>query len=105
VPNTKNIVQHIPQADMRFYNSSERQPYCTGDSYNGEWRANMKEGYGTKTWVSGNKYEGEWCADMRHGKGTLWVAEDGCLRKRYAGDWFSDKRQGVGVYFYQDGER
>ncbi|CAN0505089.1 unnamed protein product, partial [Discosporangium mesarthrocarpum] len=43
---------------MRFYQTSEHLRYRTGGQYQGEWKADMKNGYGTKTWVGGNKYEG-----------------------------------------------
>lgn len=64
----------------------------------GDWNKNIKEGFGTQTWVNGNKYEGEWAANRRTGKGTYWVCEDGKLRKQYTGDWVEDKRHGVGVF-------
>ncbi|CAM9382636.1 unnamed protein product [Chrysoparadoxa australica] len=92
-------------ADMRFYKSSQRQPYKAGDKYQGDWVEGKKEGYGTKTWVSGNKYEGEWVADCRHGKGAFWVNDEGHLRKQYTGDWENDTRSGQGIMYYKDGSR
>ena len=47
-----------PQADMRFYHSTSQPQYKTGGRYQGEWRENMKHGYGSRSWVNGNKYEG-----------------------------------------------
>eukprot|EP00903_Cladosiphon_okamuranus_P013384 g12472.t1 len=93
------------EADMRFYHTSSQPQYKTGGLYHGEWKENMKHGYGTRSWVNGNKYEGEWERDRRHGKGTYWVKESGKLRKQYAGDWKDDQRDGSGVFFYADGGR
>eukprot|EP00904_Undaria_pinnatifida_P013883 jgi/Undpi1/9625/HiC_scaffold_27.g12081.m1 len=93
------------EADMKFYHSTSQPQYKTGGRYQGEWRENMKHGYGSRSWVNGNKYEGEWERDRRHGKGTYWLKEGGKLRKQYAGDWKDDKRDGLGVFFYADGGR
>ncbi len=43
---------------MRFYHTSSEPQYKTGGRYHGEWKENMKHGYGTRSWVNGNKYEG-----------------------------------------------
>lgn len=43
---------------MRFYHSTSQPQYKTGGKYQGEWRENLKHGYGSRSWVNGNKYEG-----------------------------------------------
>jgi hypothetical protein len=52
----------------------ERQ-WDTGSVYKGEWKNNLKHGYGTQIWANGNKYEGEWAGGNREGHGVLWLKE------------------------------
>ena len=40
-----------------------------GSFYIGEWRANLKEGYGRLVLESGNVYEGWWSDSVAHGPG------------------------------------
>ena len=65
----------------------------SGETYVGDWAANKKDGFGTKTWTKGHKYEGEWAAGKRQGKGSYWSKAEGSgrIRKQYAGDWVEDK--------------
>ena len=81
-------------------------PFESGETYVGDWAANKKDGFGTKTWTKGHKYEGEWAAGKRQGKGSYWSkAEGGRIRKQYAGDWVEDKRDGLGIFLYKCGDK
>jgi len=39
------------------------------ETYNGEWRRNKRNGFGTNYWPSGDKYVGYWFEDNGHGEG------------------------------------
>lgn len=44
-------------------------PSCV--QYEGEWVDDVKEGYGTLTYVNGERYEGYWKDDKAHGMCAL----------------------------------
>jgi Uncharacterized protein conserved in bacteria len=52
----------------------KRPPYTfkSGATYEGEWRGNMRDGWGVQVWPDGAKYEGEWKNNKAHGKGKFW---------------------------------
>lgn len=39
------------------------------DIYEGNWRQNMKEGYGTSKYAAGGRYQGQWKAGAEDGNG------------------------------------
>lgn len=41
--------------------------YVDGAVYQGEWREDLREGWGAHTFKGGARYEGEWAADKMHG--------------------------------------
>lgn len=47
--------------------------YKVHTQYRGEWRGNVKHGYGTQIYGTNKKYEGEWQEDKRHGRGKLFL--------------------------------
>ncbi len=48
-----------------------------GDMYEGEWKNNKADGYGTFTTTDGQKYTGDWVGDRKHGKGKeVWPDGD-----------------------------
>ena len=40
----------------------------------GQWKDEMRHGYGTQTWPDGAKYEGYWKDNKTYGKGKFWHA-------------------------------
>lgn len=73
-----------------------------GDTYEGEWVADKKDGHGTfipadfkhtKTPKTTVMYVGHWKVNRREGKGVSTCA-DGTV---YDGDWFNNKKHGKGV--------
>jgi len=80
------------------------EPFCQGQSYQGEWKSNLKDGYGIQQYANGNKYEGQWQASRRHGEGVLWAKVGQKLRKVYTGGWLDDKKHGQGTFFYKGGD-
>lgn len=76
--------------------------------YIGEWRDNVRAGYGTFFYPDGNKYEGQWENNKRQGHGTLWKLTNlpgDKYRRVYTGDWETDKMSGRGSYFYDNEDR
>ena len=76
--------------------------------YIGEWKDNVRAGYGTFFYPDGNKYEGQWESNKRHGHGTLWYLTNlpgDKYRRVYTGDWETDKMSGRGSYFYDNEDR
>ena len=45
--------------------------YADGSIYEGEFKDNLKNGYGSYAYQNGEKYNGEFLNEMRHGKGIL----------------------------------
>jgi MORN repeat len=58
------------------------------DSYGGDYRSGLREGYMTFTYEDGRCYKGEWLNDMKHGKGVE-TFKDGSIR--HDGQWFRDE--------------
>lgn len=52
-----------------------RYYYLNGNTFEGEWREDRKEGRGVYTYTTtGEKYEGEWRNGERNGKGNYYYA-------------------------------
>ncbi len=67
----------------------------TGSMYVGEWKNNLKHGFGQYEWADGVKYEGFFENDTRKGFGKFfWNSGE-----RYEGEWDNDKRNGKGILF------
>ncbi len=63
-----------------------------GSKYVGEFKDDIKQGYGRMTWANGDQYEGQWVNDAINGKGVFtWANGD-----RYDGQWAANKRSGQG---------
>ena len=88
---------------------SKRRFLCTR-SYKGEWRDNLKHGFGVEKLSDGSVYEGRFQLGQRCGEGSLFVTQtagkgSGALVRTYTGQWRAGKRDGIGVYWYADGSR
>ena len=87
-------------------NGAHRSVYWVSNTkYIGEWKDNLKDGFGIQIYKNGDKYEGLWGGNKRHGQGTYWKNESGKLRREYTGDWIEGKKHGRGTYFYKNGDR
>lgn len=74
--------------------------FPNGDMYEGEWRDDLREGFGVQKFAKGDAFEGEWAMDKMHGKGIL-VHADGSA---YEGIWESGQKvEGFGVFKYANG--
>ncbi len=70
-----------------------------GNSFEGEFKAEMKNGYGKLTFANGDVYEGEWKDDMKNGIGKYSYANGDV----YEGEWQNDVKAGYGKYTWADG--
>jgi hypothetical protein len=65
--------------------------YASDNSiYDGEWKHNKQDGYGTKNWGDGIAYEGEWKDDMMHGKGRYTLSCGTVIEGRFECDEFAE---------------
>ena len=55
-------------------------PYADGSRYVGEFRNDVRHGFGTFISSDGSRYVGEWKNDKKHGKGT-YTLTDGSIKK------------------------
>jgi len=85
--------------------SFKGERWITSSKYIGDWKENMKNGFGIQTYGNGDKYEGDWENNTRHGHGTLWVMEGKKLRREYTGKWMNDKKCGRGSMFFKNEDR
>ena len=53
----------------------------------GQWKGQMRHGYGIQVWPDGARYEGYWQDNKAHGKGKFYHVEGDV----YDGDWVEDK--------------
>jgi hypothetical protein len=79
-------------------------PFVNGSTYQGEWIADKKEGFGAQLYPDGTKYEGEWRDSRYHGAGTLWVKKGNKKVKQYVGNWVRGRMQGFGTFYSDNGE-
>lgn len=93
--------------------------YPDGSTYEGEWKNDLKHGYGVYIYANGDKYEGQWFNDSRHGIGTYAHSKEDCsshgtwdagqrigpaeIRNknyRFHTNWMIDKPVGVGAFTF-----
>jgi hypothetical protein len=74
--------------------------YPNGDTYNGEWSDNKRNGRGVFIFANGNKYDGEWRDDKKHGRGICTLANG----NKYDGEWKDDNAHGQGIFTYFNGD-
>jgi len=79
-------------------------PFVGGTSYKGQWRDDMREGFGTEVNPDGTKYEGEWSNNKKNGKGTIFVKQGKRSVRTYVGSWLDGYMNGNGVYYYPNGD-
>ena len=62
--------------------------YKNGDVYEGDWKDDLKTGFGKLTMVNGAEYIGNFAEGMKHGEGNYrWSTNDS-----YNGNFVQDKR-------------
>jgi len=74
-----------------------RLRYAGGGEYAGAWRHNLPHGVGRMAYASGSVYHGEWARGARHGRGRMaWAGARAC----YAGEWRAGRQQGLGEHVW-----
>lgn len=59
----------------------------------GEWKRDVKHGFGAYYYANNDVYEGSWKEDLRHGMGTYLYADTGT---KFMGTWTEDGMEGPG---------
>jgi len=72
-----------------------------GSIYDGEWRENNPNGWGLFRWPDGSEYQGPWKDGKRNGTNGILIAADGF---RYEGAWANNAMEGIGVATYPNGQ-
>ncbi len=86
---------------MNYYIKKGRFVYPDGSVYSGEYKGNIRQGYGIYAFSDGEKYEGEFRLDEKDGQG-IYTWPDGV---KYIGDFSNGKMNGDGIYIYSDGTK
>lgn len=81
--------------------------YIKGDTYDGEWKDGVRNGYGIYTWNGGAKYEGDYVNGVREGTGKYlnYVDPDGRFSGDYHGEFKNNQFEGEGVFYFTNGEK
>jgi len=75
--------------------------FTSGSAYTGQWKGNMRDGFGLQNWADGAVYHGEWRENKAHGKGRF-THVDGSV---YIGEWQNNMAHGLGIYYQMDGPK
>lgn len=102
--------RRTPQRGAPFGAPQGKMVYTSGNVYEGQWKRNVKSGYGEMRWAStAEVYKGQWADGLQEGEGEhewLRPQNDGHalqLRERYAGKWHKGQRSGQGIFVYANG--
>mgnify|MGYP006109477875 CR=1 FL=1 len=68
-----------------------------GEKYDGEWKANFKDGIGRMTYAKAGEYHGFWEHGRRHGEG-IFTYSNGDV---YSGWWKFGNKEGTGTYTFK----
>lgn len=71
--------------------------YPDGSKYEGDWKHDVKQGFGAYYYPNGDIYEGAWFKNKRHGLGTYFYAE---TKTKFMGTWVEGVIQGPGQIMY-----
>jgi hypothetical protein len=87
----------VEDKSSKDYTGKAQVQYTNGDTYDGDFKDGVREGYGVYTYgETGNKYEGEWRQNKKNGIGKMTFGTEG----EYYGHFEDGKRNGEGVYKY-----
>jgi len=88
-----------PAGCPKVFNGFVRVKNPCGDTYEGHWLNDKRNGHGVLRRANGNTYDGQWKNDKKHGHG-VWIDICGA---RYEGNWEDDKEHGHGTCSFPDG--
>jgi hypothetical protein len=78
----------------------QRHHWANGASYEGDWAADRRTGWGVYLGTKGDSYEGAFLDDEYHGRGTINWSEG----PRYEGQFENGSPHGKGVLFVATGD-
>jgi hypothetical protein len=76
------------------------EDFLKNSEYIGEFKNNMKDGYGEEKYRDGSIYKGDFRQDLKHGKGVLLLQGNG--NYGYEGEFKNDKISGRGKFKWND---
>ncbi|EGR30902.1 hypothetical protein IMG5_121480 [Ichthyophthirius multifiliis] len=80
--------------DLYFFHGQGMLTHKDGSIYQGNWKYNQMEGFGTYQWPDGRVYIGEFIKNKKQGEGKFqWPSG-----RIYKGQWLDGKQNGYGVY-------
>jgi TonB family protein len=77
-------------------NCTAQVDYPDGSKYNGEFRNDIRHGWGVFTFTNGDQYSGMWRQDKREGYGFQTFKDDKGSTYRYSGLWRDGLKHGEG---------
>lgn len=76
-----------------------------GDSYVGEYKWGIAEGYGLYRWANGHIYSGEFLNGMKSGQGQWKKNENDEYSNQYIGKYKNDMKHGYGEFKWTSGSK
>ena len=74
--------------------------WSSGNIYNGNWKDGYQHGYAKMTWANGDVYEGNWKDDVKHGYGKYYWSSGNI----YDGNWKDGDQHGYGKMTWANGD-
>jgi hypothetical protein len=68
--------------------------YDNGESYKGEWKSDVIDGYGEYIWPNGDRYVGNYKRGKRDGSGVMYY-QNGDM---FTGNWRNGMKDGQGTF-------
>ena len=69
---SRNMITKDLDIDMTGVEERPEYIFSNGARYKGQWKEDMRHGYGMQIWADGARYEGYWKENKAHGQGTFW---------------------------------
>jgi len=87
--------------DENRLNGKGHKKWENGDSYEGDFKEDMRNGYGILKFGNGDIFQGEFKENYKNGKGTFMWANG----NTYEGMWKEGKPHGLGKKFWKNGNK
>ncbi len=97
------ISKSLPRCSNQNYKHlcTGSHKFSNGAIYNGGFKNNKFDGYGSLIWKDGAKYVGQFKSDFANGKGTMFWANG----NKYVGQHKNGKANGKGIFTYANGDQ